>query len=50
MVCDQTAVIASGRPVTPSQTTMSTSATPRFFSWVSTCSQYLAPSPPSAGP
>jgi hypothetical protein len=43
----QTAVMASGSPVSPSQTTISTSATPRFFSSVSTCSQYFAPSPPS---
>jgi hypothetical protein len=30
IVCGQTVVIASGRPVSPSQTTMSTSAAPRF--------------------
>ena len=30
-----------------SQTTMHTSATPRFLTSVSTCSRYLAPSPPS---
>ena len=42
-----TVVIASGRALRPSQTAMQTSWTPRFFSSVSTCSQNLAPSPPS---
>ena len=41
----QTAEIASGKPVRPSQTTMSTSPTRRFLISVSTCSQSLAPSP-----
>src|SRR5438552_252942 len=40
-----TSPIASGRPLSPSQTTMHTSPTPRFLSSVSTRSQYLAPSP-----
>ena len=39
--------IASGRSFSPSHTTMHTSVTPWFFNSVSTCSQYLAPSPPS---
>jgi len=43
----QVVVIASGRPFSPSHTTMHTSATPRVFSSVSTASQYLAPSLPS---
>src|ERR1700678_3005167 len=43
----QIAMTASGRPVRPSQTTMHTSATPRFLISVRTCNQYLAPSPPS---
>ena len=47
MVRGQTAAIASGRPLSPSQTSMHTSSTPRFLISVSTCSQYFAPSPPS---
>jgi hypothetical protein len=46
-VSSHTVVIASGRPLRPSQTAMQTSATPRFFSSVSTASQNFAPSPPS---
>jgi hypothetical protein len=42
-------VIASGRPVSPSQQTMHTSATPRDFSSLRTVSQNLADSP-VAGP
>ena len=45
----QVARIASGRPFSPSQHTMKTSATPRLRSSVSTVIQNLAPSPP-AGP
>ena len=45
--CGQTAPTASGRPFSPSQTTMHTSSTPRFLISVRTWSQYLAPSPPS---
>src|SRR3954454_8213246 len=37
--------MASGSPVRPSQTTMSTSFTPLFLISVRTCSQYFAPSP-----
>jgi hypothetical protein len=47
IACGHTALMASGRPVRPSQTTMHTSATPRFLISVRTCSQYLAPAPPS---
>ena len=47
IVCGQTVSTASGRPLSPSQTSMSTSSTPRFLISVRTCSQYLAPSPPS---
>jgi len=36
-----TALMASGRPARPSQTTTHTSPTPRFLSSVSTRSQYL---------
>src|SRR2546430_15198255 len=43
----QVASIASGRPLSPSQTTMHTSATPRFLSSVNICNQNFAPSPPS---
>ncbi|CAM3343605.1 hypothetical protein WIMU106979_26745 [Williamsia muralis] len=40
-------LIASGNPLSPSHTTMQTSATPRFLISVRTESQNLAPSPPS---
>ena len=40
-------VIDSGKPFSPSQTTMHTSSTPRFLISVSTPSQNFAPSPPS---
>jgi hypothetical protein len=40
IVCGHTAPTTSGSPVNPSQTTMSTSFTPRFLISVSTCSQY----------
>ncbi len=46
-VCGQVPLIASGSPLSPSQTAMSTSRILRFFSSVSTCAQNLAPSPPS---
>ena len=42
----QVASIDSGNPLRPSHTTMHTSSTPRFLISVSTCNQYLAPSPP----
>ena len=42
-----TAVIASERALSPSQTGMDKSETPRFVSSVSTYGQNLAPSPPS---
>jgi hypothetical protein len=47
VVSSHTVLMASGSPLSPSQTAMHTSATPRFFSSVSTCNQNLAPSPPS---
>src|SRR2546430_7591776 len=47
---DHTELTASGRPVRPSQTTMHTSAVPRFLISDKTWCQYLAPSPPSASP
>ncbi|ALC26918.1 hypothetical protein ABE83_07290 [Streptomyces sp. CFMR 7] len=47
MVRDQTVSTTSGRPLSPSQTSISTSLTPRFLISVRTCSQCLAPSPPS---
>src|SRR4030088_1494538 len=40
----KTAVIASGKPFSPSTTATSTSSTPRFFSSFMTRSQQLAPS------
>jgi hypothetical protein len=43
----QTVVIASGRPLSPSQTVMQTSSSPRFLISVSTEIQNFAPSPPS---
>jgi hypothetical protein len=46
--CGQTTVIASGRPVSPSQQTMHTSATPRDLSSDSTVSQNLLDSPVAA--
>jgi hypothetical protein len=45
VACGHTTPIASGRPVSPSQHTMHTSATPRPFSSDSTVSQNLADSP-----
>ena len=42
----QVASIDSGKPFKPSHTTMQASSTPRFLISVSTCNQYLAPSPP----
>ena len=44
LVLGQTALIASGRPVRPSQTARSTSPTPRALSAFTTLSQNLAPS------
>ena len=40
-------VMASGRPLSPSQTTMHTSPVPRFLISVRTASRNFAPSPPS---
>ena len=40
--CDHTVLIASGSPLRPSQTTMHTSAVPRFLISVSTDSQNFA--------
>src|SRR6476646_8744659 len=45
IACGQVTVIASGRPVSPSQHTMHTSATPRDFNSESTVSQNLLDSP-----
>src|SRR5690606_23495480 len=45
-----TVLIASGKPFNPSQTTMHTSATPRFLISVSTASQELRAFPAVAGP
>jgi hypothetical protein len=42
MVLSQTAFTASGRPFSPSQTSMHTSRVPRFLISVRTRSQYLA--------
>ena len=47
MACGHTELTASGSPLSPSHTTMHTSLAPRFLISVSTCAQYLAPSPPS---
>lgn len=44
-ILSHTVLTTSGSPFRPSQTSMSTSATPRFFSSVRTASQCLAPSP-----
>jgi hypothetical protein len=46
-VRSQVVVIASGSPLSPSQTAMSTSSTPRFSGSENTCSQNRAPSAPS---
>lgn len=46
-VRSQVVVIASGRPLSPSQAAINTSSTPRFFSSENTCSQRPASSPPS---
>jgi hypothetical protein len=46
LVAYDVASIDSGNPFNPSHTTMHTSSTPRFLISVSTCNQYLAPSPP----
>jgi hypothetical protein len=45
MACGQVTEMASGRPVSPSQHTMHTSATPRDRSSDNTVSQNLADSP-----
>lgn len=45
-----TVLIASGKPFNPSQTTMHTSATPRFLISVSTASEELRAFPAVAGP
>src|SRR6266568_227454 len=45
MVFSQMAFTASGRPFSPSQTTISTSRVPRFLISEQTRSQYFAPSP-----
>jgi len=42
IVFSQTVLTASGRPLSPSQTTMQMSRTPRFLISVRTRSQYLA--------
>ena len=47
IVAGQMVFTASGRPVRPSQTSIRTSAAPRFLISVRTWSQYFAPSPPS---
>src|SRR5207253_5874667 len=44
VACGKTAVIASGKPFSPSTTAISTSSTPRFLSSFMTRSQNLAPS------
>ena len=49
-VSSHTVVIASGRPLSPSQTAMHTSATPRFFSSVSTLQPELRALAAVAGP
>jgi hypothetical protein len=49
VACGHTTLIASGSPVSPSQQTMHTSATPRDLSSESTVSQNLLDSP-TAGP
>src|SRR3954451_1471516 len=48
MLAGNTAATASGRPLSPSQTTKNTSCTPRFFRSLSTFIQYFADSPPPA--
>ena len=50
VVCGHTWEIASGRPLSPSQTTMQQSVVPRFLISVKTRSQYLAPSPSPCSP
>ena len=50
MVFSQTALTVSGSPLSPSQTSMHTSRTPRFLISVRTRSQYLAPSPSPCSP
>jgi hypothetical protein len=49
-VWGQVAAMASGRPLSPSQTIMHTSVTPRLRTSVRTRSQYLAPSPSPCSP
>jgi len=50
IVFSQTVLTASGRPFSPSQTTMQMSRTPRFLISDKTLSQYLAPSPSPCSP
>ena len=50
IVFSQTALTASGRPFSPSQTSMHTSRTPRFLISDKMRSQYLAPSPSPCSP
>ena len=50
IVFSQTAFTASGRPFSPSQTSMHTSRVPRFLISASTRSQNLAPSPSPCSP
>jgi hypothetical protein len=47
IVAGHTCATASASPVSPSRTRMQQSCVPRFLISVSTCSQYLAPCPPS---
>ena len=49
-VLSQTAFTASGRPFSPSQTTISTSRVPRFLTSEQTRIQYFAPSPSPCSP
>jgi hypothetical protein len=50
MVLSPTVLTASGRPLSPSQTSMHTSRTPRFLISDRTRSQYFAPSPSPCSP
>ena len=50
MVCGHTCPIASGRPFSPSHTTIKQSVVPRFLISVRTRSQYFAPSPSPCSP
>ncbi len=50
IVCGHTCAMASGRPFSPSQTTMQQSTVPLFLISDNTRSQYLAPSPSPCSP